>query len=458
MAHDEGAPVSSRQRYAMKHSWHVAISVSLVLAVVVVGHAQRGRPAALGAGPWIYKTADADFRVSIVATGLAHPWSIAFLPDGDILVTERAGRLRLIHNGVLDPTPVAGVPAVYANRLDGLMDLALHPNFAQNKLVYFSYSKPGPELKPGAETLASRLPANLAQRGATGKTKTDAVARGRWDGHALVDVKDVFVADNWVDDSVATSSAVRLVFGRDGMLYMGLGAPNAPAAAGKYAHSRGGRAQDPGSDGGKFLRLRDDGTIPSDNPFVGKPGYRPEIYSLGHRNAIGLAVHPVTGAIWESENGPADDDEMNVLKPGANYGWPLVGFGRDYSGDFIGGAGAIGDAAGRPDASTMYLPGMEPPVLFWSPTVAPAGITFYNGDRFPKWKGSLFVGIMKSQRLERIALNDKGWVKRREWLLDDLKQRVRDVRQSPDGLLYVLTDEDAGAVLRLEPLPQPQVK
>jgi glucose/arabinose dehydrogenase len=430
--------------------------VSLVLGTMLVGSAQRGRSGALEEGPWSYRTADGGFRAVVVAKGLSHPWSMAFLPGGDMLVTERAGRLRIIRNGVLDPKPVAGVPQVYANRLDGLMDLALHPNFADNKLVYFSYAKPGPDLAPGAERLASRLPANLAQRTATGKTKTDAVARGRWDGSALVDVKDIFIADNWVDDSIATSSAVRIVFGRDGMLYMGLGAPNAPAASGKYAHSRGGRAQDPSNDGGKFLRLRDDGTVPGDNPFVGRPGYKPEIYTLGHRNAIGLTVHPVTGAIWESENGPADDDEINILKPGANYGWPLVGFGRDYSGDFIGGVGAIGETAGRPDANTMYLPGMEPPVLFWAPTVAPGGITFYTGDRFPKWKGSLFVAVMKGQRVERIGFNEKGWVGRREWLLDDLKQRIRDVRQGPDGLLYILTDEDAGALLRLEPLAATQ--
>jgi aldose sugar dehydrogenase len=436
----------------------VGAGALLVLGTMIVGNAQRGRSSVLEDGPWTYRTADADFRAVVVAKGLSHPWSIAFLPNGDMLVTERAGRLRIIRNGVLDPKPVAGLPQVYGNRLDGLLDLALHPKFAENKLVYFSYSKPGPDLAPGAERLGSRLPANLTQRGATGKTKTDAVARGRWDGNALVDVKDVFVSDNWVDDSIATTSAVRIVFGRDGMLYMGLGAPNAPAASGRYANSRGGRAQDPGNDGGKFLRLRDDGTIPKDNPFVDKAGYKPEIYTLGHRNAIGLTVHPVTGAIWESENGPADDDEINILKPGANYGWPLVGFGRDYSGDFIGGVGAIGEAAGRPDAYTMYMPGMEPPVLFWSPTVAPGGMTFYTGDRFPKWKGSLFVAIMKNQRIERIGLNEKGWVGRREWLLDDLKQRIRDVRQGPDGLLYALTDEDAGALLRIEPSPAAQPK
>ena len=440
-------------RFVHVAMWSVVVTAVLVLTIAT-GRAQRGRTAPLGEGPWTFKTADGQFRVVTVAKGLSHPWSMAFLPDGNILVTEREGRLRIIRNGVLDPTPVAGVPQVYAVYLDGLLDIALHPKFAENKLVYFSYSKPGPDLAKGVEPLAARLPANLAQKGAKGKTKTDAVARGRWDGKALVDVKDIFVADNVNDDSIRQPSAVRIVFGRDGKLYMGLGSPNAPAASGtKYAHSRGGRAQDPGSHGGKFLRLNDDGTVPNDNPFVGRPGYRPEIFTMGNRNAIGLTVHPVTGAIWETENGPADDDEVNILKAGANYGWPVVGFGRDYSGDFIGGVGAIGEEAGRPDANKMYMEGMEPPVLFWAPTVAPGGMTFYSGDRFPRWNGSLFVAIMKGQRLERVAFNEKGWVGRREWLIEDLKQRIRDVRQSPDGLLYLLTDEDAGALLRIEPVP-----
>ena len=431
-------------------AWSAAVAATLALTVAT-GRAQRGRTAPLGDGPWTFKTPDAPFRVTVVTKGLSFPWGMAFLPDGNILVTERPGRLRIIRHGVLEATPVAGVPQVYAVYLDGLLDIALHPKFAENQLVYLSYSKPMPNLAPGAEPLAARLPANSAQKGAVGKMKTDAIARGRWDGRALVDVKDIFVADNYNDDSIRQPSAVRIVFGQDGKLYMGLGAPNAPASIGKFAHSRGGRAQDPGSHGGKFLRLNDDGTVPKDNPFVGKPGYKPEIYTMGNRNAIGLTVNPATGAIWETENGPADGDEVNILKAGANYGWPTVGMGRDYSGDFIGGVGAVGKEAGRPDANTMYMAGMEPPVLFWAPTVAPGGMTFYAGDRFPKWKGNLFIAIMKSQRLERVTFDDKGFVGRREWLLDDLKQRFRDVRQGPDGLLYLLTDEEAGAVLRIEP-------
>lgn len=233
---------------------------------------------------------------------------------------------------------------------------------------------------------------------------------------------------------------------------MSTGAPNAPAISGKYAKSRGGRAQDPMSDGGKVLRLNDDGTVPQDNPFVSRSDYLPEIYTLGHRNILGMALRPTTGEIWTNENGPQDGDEINILKAGANYGWPVVGEGHDYSGDFIGGPLALGDpAASNPDARHGFLPAMERPVIYWVPAVAPSGMTFYSADRFPKWKGSLFIGIMKYPRLERHVFNDKGLPVRREYLLDDLKQRIRDVRQGPDGFLYVLTDANPGALLRIEP-------
>jgi glucose/arabinose dehydrogenase len=290
---------------------------------------------------------------------------------------------------------------------------------------------------------------------------TDAVARGVWNGHALTDVHDIFVDDNVQDDSIGPTnmgSDLRIVFGRDGKLYMGTGAANAPANSGKYAHSRGGRAQDPTSDGGKVLRLNDDGTIPQDNPFVGKPGYRPEIYTMGHRNILGMAVDPITGVIWEDENGPQDDDKLVILnKPGANYGWPIVGVGYDYSGDHIGGPIALGDpAAVNPGYLNGYLPGIEQPFLIWVPAVAPSGLAFYTGDQFPKWKGNIFIGSLKYRHLERHVLNDRGGPTRREYLLEDLKQRIRDVRQGPDGDLYVLTDEDQGALLRIEPVEAQQ--
>jgi glucose/arabinose dehydrogenase len=443
----------------MNHRFTLMPSAAGLLAAVMVicsatsGQAQRGQPAGLGDGPWMYGNGANRFQAVIVTKGLVKPWSMAFLPDGITLITELGGKLRIVRNGVLDPNPVAGVPEVYAVRIVGLMDIALHPNFAANQLVYLAYAKVGPDLPPGAERLSARLPANLAQRDAKGKTTTNAIWRARWDGSALVDGKDIFVSDNWLDDSISQTTASRLVFGRDGKLYMGIGAPNAPATSGKYARSRGGRAQDPNNDGGKFLRLNDDGTVPKDNPFVGKAGYKPEIFTMGNRNMLGLAVHPVTGEIWENENGPADGDEINILKAGLNYGWPLVGYGRDYSGDCIGGIGAIGEA-GRPDACrVMMLPGMEPPVSFWAPTVAPSGMAFYTGDKFPAWKGSLFVGVMKNQRLERFTFSEGGQISRPQWMLEDLKQRIRDVRQGVDGLLYILTDENAGALIRLEPAP-----
>jgi glucose/arabinose dehydrogenase len=281
-------------------------------------------------------------------------------------------------------------------------------------------------------------------------TTTVAIARGRWDGNALTDVRDVFVADDWKDDTVPPTSAARMVFGRDGMLYVTIGGANAPASSGPYYGVEGGVAQDPTRDGGKTLRLRDDGTVPKDNPFVGRRGYKPEIFTMGHRNAIGIAVHPHTGAIWENENGPQDGDEVNILKPGANYGWPVVGMGRDYSGDFIGSPSVIGKV-GRKDAAKMYMEGMEQPFIFWTPAVAPSGMTFYTGDKFKDWKDSLLIGMMKMQRIERIVFNEAGGVIRREYLLADMKQRIRDVRQGPDGYVYVLTDANPGALVKLEP-------
>jgi aldose sugar dehydrogenase len=396
--------------------------------------------------------------VTTIADGLEHPWSLAFLPDGAMLVTERVGRLRIIRNGALDPAPIAGIPAVYAKPYLGLLDVAVHPDFANNHFVYLTYNKSGPDLPPDQKQMRARLYLPYSSGGdpvpETARTQTTmALARGTWNGTALTDVRDIFVADDWKDESISQASTARMAFGRDGMLYVTNGGPNAPAHEGPYARTQGGVAQDPGRHGGKVLRLRDDGTAPKDNPFVGRRGYKPEIYTMGHRQAIGLTVHPETGALWEHENGPQDGDEVNILKAGANYGWPLTGMGRDYLGDFIGGAGSIGPPVGRKDASRMYMEGMEQPFLFWTPTVAPSGMTFYTGDKFPNWKGSLFIGLLKARRLERIVFNDKGGVVRREFLLEDLKQRIRDVRQGPDGFLYLLTDANPGAVLKLERTP-----
>jgi glucose/arabinose dehydrogenase len=293
---------------------------------------------------------------------------------------------------------------VRAQGLHGLMDIALHPQFAENHWVYLTYTK------------------------ATDRGQTIALARGRWDGSALLETKDIFVAEAYGDNPGAAS---RIVFARDGSLYMTVG--------GAYDE----RAQAGGTDFGKVLRLKDDGTIPQDNPFVKTENYRQEIFTLGHRNQTGLTVHPVTGAIWEAENGPNGGDEVNILSAGKNYGWPLVSYGINYNGTRV--------------SEHAWREGIEEPKIVWIPSIAVANISFYTADRFPKWKGNLFVGGMRTGEvagtghLERIVLNDRGEELRRESLLTTLHQRIRDVRQGPDGLLYVLTEEQAGALLRIEP-------
>jgi glucose/arabinose dehydrogenase len=357
----------------------------------------------LGAGPFTYKTAEGqDIRVVVLARGLDHPWSIAFLPNGDKLVTERAGRLRVMHGDKLDPTPVQGVPAVQARGLSGLFDIALHPQFATNHFVYLTYAKPPPE---------GGMPGN-------------GLARGVWDGKALADVREIFLTTD-------TSTVSRITFGRDGMLYMSTWGDRADIA------------QKTDGLGGKVLRLRDDGSVPPDNPFVGKAGYRPEIFTLGHRSTLGLAVHPGTGAIWENENGPNGGDEINVLVAGGNYGWPLVSLGRTYAGPW--------------QSKGFSREGMIDPIVYWTPAIAVSGMAFYTGNKLPKWKGDVFVGGMRrgeipgTGHLERILFNENMEELRRETLLADLQQRIRDVRQGPDELLYVLTDETDGAVFRIEP-------
>lgn len=361
-------------------------------------------PYVLGDGPWVFDTPEQPgIRVVIVTKELSHPWGLVFLPDGSMLVTERAGRLRVIRDGVLDPTPILGVPEVFTEvRVAGLMDIALHPMFAQNQLVYLTYSK------------------------AVAGGSTVALARGRYDGRALADVHDLFIADA-VGPGIAAS---RILFGPDGLLYMTVGGAINATADGQSA-------QDPSNHLGKLLRLRDDGSAPDDNPFVGQAGYRPEIYSLGHRNQLGLSFHPETGALWASENGPLGGDEVNVITPGGNYGWPIVSYSREYSGQRI---------ADRP-----WREGMEQPEIVWLPSIAPSGQIFYTGDRFPAWKGSLFVGSLLTGHVERINFNRRGDPQRHEWLFPELRQRIRDVRQGPDGLLYLLTEEKEAALLRIEP-------
>jgi glucose/arabinose dehydrogenase len=347
-------------------------------------------------------------RISVVAVarGLEFPFSAAFLPDGSMLVTTRTGQLRIIRKGVLDPKPIAGTPASYwavesglPGAVHGYMDIALHPQFSQNQFVYLTYTKPLDE-----------------------KRRVAALARGKWDGTAITGMKDIFVSD--------VAAASRIAFGRDGTLFMSL---------------TGNDPQDPNTLGGKVLRLNDDGSVPKDNPFVGQPGHRPEVYTLGHRGTLGLAMHPGTGDMWQNENGPNGGDEINILKPGRNYGWPIVSYGRDYPGPWH------NEVPGHA--------GFEAPVVLWIPAIAVSGMAFYTGDKLPKWKGDVFVGSLRTGEipgtghLERILFNEKMQELRRESLLTELRQRIRDVRQGPDGLLYVLTDEKDGAVLRIEPAP-----
>jgi glucose/arabinose dehydrogenase len=370
----------------------------------------------LGEGPWDLKSEKANIHVTVVTKGLDHPWALQFLPNGDMLVTERAGRLRVIRKGVLDPMPIGGLPEIRAVSLGGLLDIALHPNFAQNRLVYFAYSKPGPPDNPAHATTA--------------------VGRGRFDGGpTLTDVKDVFVADAWIGGpgapkgccgqgpSDGNSHGSRLLFDRAGYLYVTSGDRN-----------YGELAQDPTSDIGKILRIKDDGTIPPDNPFVARPGYKPEIYTIGNRNPLGLTLHPVTGEIWESEFGPRGGDEVNRIQAGKNYGWLIVTKGEHYNGE----------------PSLKSHVGWEDPVLHWEPSINPGNLIFYSGDKFPAWKGNLLMGTMTRSVL-RATFDDQGKPTGQERMLTELNQRFRDTRQGPDGFVYLLTDETFGAVLRMEP-------
>jgi glucose/arabinose dehydrogenase len=389
----------------------VGSGVAVLLAALAVPHVRAQGSRASPPMPPLPQTlfsAELPIRVVPVATGLSHPWGLAFLPGGDMLVTERAGRLRIVRNGQLAAEPVPGTPAVVARVLGGLLDVVLHPRFAENQLVYLSYSK-----GRDADALS-----------------TTAVARARFDGRALRELEDVFVASTWSASN--TNYGGRMALDAAGLLYLTVGERQEPE-----------RAQDTSDHGGSVVRLRDDGTVPPDNPFVGREGYLPEIYSIGHRSPQGLAVHPVTGEVWENEHGPLGGDELNILKPGANYGWPLVTFGTDYDGTLV--------------SEDTERPGLEPPYVYWVPSIAVSGLAFYTGDRFPAWRGNVFVGALFEGRirgtghLQRIVVNENGRPINREPLLLELRQRIRDVRQGPDGLLYVLTDEDDGALLRLEP-------
>jgi aldose sugar dehydrogenase len=338
------------------------------------------------------------FRVETVVTGLEHPWAVAFLPDGGMLVTERAGRLRLIRDGELADRPVAGVPEVWARGQGGLLDVALHPEYAENRLVYLSYSKPG-------------------SRGAT-----TAVVRGRFDDGRLNDVEEVIEADAWGTRGQHFGS--RLAFDRDGYLYVTTG-------------DRGEmqRAQNAMDHAGATLRLHDDGRVPADNPFVGRGDARAEIFTYGNRNGQGLVVHPVTGQVWQHEHGPRGGDEVNLLLPGRNYGWPVITYGINYD--------------GNPISDRTQQAGMEQPVHHWVPSIATSGMAIYDGELFPEWRGDFFVGGLAGQVLARLRM-DGTRVVAEERLLEGAG-RIRDVRVAPDGAIYILLDAPNASLLRLSP-------
>jgi glucose/arabinose dehydrogenase len=373
------------------HTIRLAVALAAVAALVL----DTGT-----AGAQTIKSREHAFRVVKIVAGLEHPWGLAFLPDGRMLVTERPGRLRIVLDGRLEPRPVSGVPKVAARGQGGLLDVALHPRFADNSLVYLSYAGSG---KGGIGT---------------------EVARGRLVGNRLEEVQVIFRMEPKSDARQHFGS--RLVFDRSGYLYITLG-------------DRGDkeRAQRPDDHAGSVIRLHDDGRVPADNPFVGKPGWKPEKYTLGNRNMQGAALHPQTGELWAHEHGPQGGDEINVIRAGVNYGWPVITYGVNYG---------IGTRIGE----GTHKPGMAQPLHYWVPSIAPSGLAFYTGDKFPRWRGDLFVGALRDEMLVRLRLDGEKVVSE-ERMLKGVLGRIRDVRQGPDGYLYLLTDESDGVLVRLEP-------
>jgi glucose/arabinose dehydrogenase len=356
-------------------------------------------------------------RVALVSDGLIAPWDIVFIPGtSDLLVTESNGKLRLIQNGKLLPDAVWTPPSPTGN--DILHGVVVHPDFATNRLVYVSYMK-GDEQR-----------------------QTLGLSRGRLAGAKLVDAKEIFVADAWENARMAYTG--RLEFGPDKTLYVSVGDRDRLCCGQQDDNSIRIRAQSLSDHVGKILRLKDDGTAPADNPFVGRPGAKPEIFTYGHRNSYGLRFHPETGELWQMEIGPMGGDEINILKPGANYGWPLVSQGRNYTGTLV-------------SDQPWHREGMEQPRMFWVPQISPAGMAFYTGDKFPQWKNNLIVGALSGQHVERISFDNPGQAERREILLRELGVRFRDVEIGPDGYVYLSTEvrygsgQPDGTVIRLEP-------
>ena len=356
-----------------------------------------------------------SYKLTTLATGLDHPWSIAFLPDASMLVTERAGRLRVIRNGALDPAPITGVPPVYtqAGAQAGLFDIVLHPKFKDNNIVYLTFAF------GDADANATR------------------VVRAHYDGHALTDLQPIFTASPMKD--TGNHFGGRMAFLSDGTFLLTIG------EGFEYRE----KAQDLSVDLGKIVHLNDDGTVPPGNPFAGRPGARPEIWTLGHRNEQGLYVEAATGRVWETEHGPRGGDEINIIEPGKNYGWPVITYGMDYSGAYV--------------SPYTERAGMEQPLLYWTPSIAPSGFTIYHGDKFPAWEGDGFSGSLVFKNVRRVNFDANYAVVGQEELFKEIGMRIRDVRTGPDGCLYLLTEADTptpfhlgtgdgdGTVVRVEP-------
>ncbi len=371
------------------------LSLSVLAAALVTSGAS--------AEAQVFHSSAGDLAMHIAAYGLDHPWAIAFLPDGRMLVTERPGRMRIIgKDGRLSPA-LGGVPQVFASGQGGLLDVVLDRSFAHNHIIYFCYAEP-----------------------VEGRART-ALARARL-----------------IEQGTAQIEAVEVIFRQAGPLSSGnhfgcriVQTPddNVFLTTGEHFTSRD-QAQSLGNDLGKIIRIRPDGSVPPDNPFVGKPGTKPEIWSYGHRNPQGLALHPVTGKLWEHEHGPRGGDEVNIIEKGKNYGWPVIGYGIDYSGAKI--------------HDSTHKAGMEQPIKYWVPSIAPSGMTFYTGNLFASWRGSLFVGALAGQVLVRLEFDGDKPVKE-ERLVQQLRERIRDVREGPDGALWLATDSSSGRILRLAP-------
>ena len=353
--------------------------------------------------PGVGAAPSVDLKPVTVARGLEHPWALAFLPDGRMLVTERAGRLRIVDGSGRVSAPLAGLPPISVGSQCGLLDVAVDPRFADNQRIFFTFAEPA----------------------ADGGGNSTAVASARLVGSALQEVRTIFSQRPKIRSQQHCGS--RIVFARDGRLWVGLGDRSSAKE----------QAQNLGNHIGKVIRIDPDGSVPADNPFVNRPGVEPELWSLGHRNIQGAALHPASGQLWASEHGPQGGDELNIVEAGRNHGWPLVTKGRNYG---------IGTRIGEDGPK----PGFVEPIRTWLPTsVAPSGMAFLTSDRYPGWQGSLFVGTLRGQALLRLSL-DGNRVSGEERLLEDLGERIRDVRQGPDGWLYILTDASDGRLIRLE--------